>query len=313
MLDLRLVQTFREVALRGSFSLAAEELGYTQPAVSQHISRLEKHFATRLLERDARGVSLTAAGEALLSEADAILAAVRRAEAAVRAADGQSASSLRVAAFQTAAGGLVPGAARRLRRSHTTSAVELDLVVMDPDPGMRAVLRGKADIALVIHHELAPIEAPEGLELLPITKDQMLVALACDHPLAAQRSICLGDLADEPWLLTELGGSCADSNIVLGACRDAGFAPTVRLESEDYHALQGMAAAGLGVALVPLMGTVGTHPDVVIRPLRGRSPERDVLAAVRAGERSPIVEEFVDALRAAGRELAGAPELTLVA
>ena len=87
----------------------------------------------------------------------------------------------------------------------------------------------------------------------------------------------------------------------------------MRLESEDYHALQGMAAAGLGVALVPLMGTVGTHPDVVIRPLRGRSPERDVLAAVRAGERSPIVEEFVDALRAAGRELAGAPELTLVA
>ena len=65
MLDVRLLQTFREVAMRGSFSLAAEELGFTQPAISQHLARLERHLGVKVLERTARGVTLTPAGEAL--------------------------------------------------------------------------------------------------------------------------------------------------------------------------------------------------------------------------------------------------------
>src|SRR5919206_84926 len=146
MLDVRLLQTFREVAMRGSFSLAAEELGFTQPAVSQHLARLE------------------------------------------------------------------------------------------------------------------------------VTEDPMMIALPPDHPMASRRNIDLSELADEPFLLTELGGTCADSNIMLHACRDAGFAPTVRLESEDYNALQGMAAAGLGVSIVPRMATVGAHPRIVLRPLKGDAP-----------------------------------------
>src|SRR3954451_13042938 len=98
MLDIRLLQTFREVALRGSFSLAADELGFTQPAVSQHMARLEKHLGTRVLERDARGVSLTPAGEALLAETDAILSSVRKAETAARAAAGVHVQKVRIGA-----------------------------------------------------------------------------------------------------------------------------------------------------------------------------------------------------------------------
>jgi DNA-binding transcriptional LysR family regulator len=130
--------------------------------------------------------------------------------------------------------------------------------------------------------------------------------------MASRRSVDLAQLAEEPFLLTELGGTCADSNIMLRACRDAGFAPNVRLESEDYNALQGMAAAGLGVSIIPRMATIGAYPGVVVLPLKGSPPSRTILAAVNK-ERDPIVDAFVEALQAAGDELDGRSRLTAVA
>src|SRR3954452_18923524 len=114
MLDLKLLTTFREVAVRRSFSDAAAVLSFTQPAVSQHISRLEESLGTRLLERDAPGVKLTPSGETLLRHASLLLDASRRAEEEVRLAAGIGRARVRVAAFATAAAGLLPGAKREL-------------------------------------------------------------------------------------------------------------------------------------------------------------------------------------------------------
>jgi DNA-binding transcriptional LysR family regulator len=312
MLDVRLLQTFREVAMRGSFSLAADELGFTQPAVSQHLARLERHLGVKLIERNGRGIALTPAGDALLAETEGVLSSVRQAERAAQAAGGVVASRLRVGAFPSAAAGLVPGAVREARRRRPHPDLDLDLRVVEPDPALRALARGRLDIALMIESQLDPTVVPDGVELLDVTEDPMMVALPPDHHMASRRSIDLAELADEPFLLTELGGTCADSNIMLHACRDAGFAPNVRLESEDYNALQGMAAAGLGVSIVPRMATVGAYPGVVLRPLKGAAPSRTILAAV-AKERSALVDDFVEALRAAGDELEGKTRLTVVA
>src|SRR4051795_10757410 len=99
MLDLKLLTTFREVAVRGSFSEAAVALDFTQPAISQHISRLESSLGTRVLERNARGVTLTPAGEVLVRYASALLDAAREAEQAVRHAAGVGRAEVRVSAF----------------------------------------------------------------------------------------------------------------------------------------------------------------------------------------------------------------------
>src|SRR5216117_192022 len=99
MLDPRLLASFREVAVRRSFSAAAEALGFTQPAISQHVSRLEKALGVRLLERDARGVHPTPAGEALLRGADQVLEQMRRLETDVRTAAGKAPHALRLGAF----------------------------------------------------------------------------------------------------------------------------------------------------------------------------------------------------------------------
>src|SRR6478736_987577 len=206
MLDLKLLTTFREVAVRGSFSDAATALDFTQPAVSQHISRLEATLGVRVLERNARGVSLTPAGE------------------------------VRVGAFPSAAAGLLPGATRELRARRPDA--ELALQVMEEEAALDALLAGRIDVATIVQSPLSPSTPRPGVEYIPIADDEMRVAVAADHPLATKTSVTLEELHDEPWLITEVVGTCADSNVVLNAFRDAGYEPRVSFASEDYQALQ---------------------------------------------------------------------------
>src|SRR5690349_4951830 len=299
MLDLKLLTTFREVAVRGSFSDAAAALDFTQPAVSQHISRLESALGVRVLERSARGVTLTTAGEVLVRHASALLDAARQAEEAVRSAAGVGRAQVRVSAFPSAAAGLMPGATRELRARRPDA--ELTLQVLENGPALEALLAGRIDVGLLVQSPLLPSSAPTGVEFLPVVDDELMIAVAADHPLATRASVTLEELRDEPWLVTEVGGDCADSNVVLNAFRDAGFEPNVRFASDDYQALQGMAASGIGVALIPMLATVSIRSDVVVLPLRGRAPARQILAAVRTGEQNPLVEHMVESLRSAAR------------
>src|SRR5918997_5719387 len=167
MLDLKLLTTFREVAVRGSFSEAAVALDFTQPAVSQHISRLEQTLGTRVLERSARGVSLTPAGEVLVRQGAALLAAARRAEEAVRDAAGIGRAQVRVGAFASAAAGLLPGATRELRARRPDA--ELTLQVLEEEPALDALLAGRIDVATVVQSELSPSKPRPGVEYLPIS------------------------------------------------------------------------------------------------------------------------------------------------
>ncbi len=283
MLDLKLLTTFREVAVRGSFSDAAVALDFTQPAVSQHISRLEAALGVRVLERNARGVSLTPAGEVLVRHASALLDAARRAEEAVRDAAGVGRAQVRVAAFPSAAAGLLPGATRDLRARRPDA--ELSLQVHELEGALDALLAGRVDVAVIVDSALSPAKRRTGVEYLPICDDEMRIAVAADHPLATRTSVALEELSDEPFLITEVAGTCADSNVVLHAFADAGFEPTVAFESEDYQALQGMAASGIGVAMIPTMALTSSRSDVVVLPLRGVAPSRQILAAVRKGDR----------------------------
>lgn len=311
MLDLKLLTTFREVALRRSFSDAATALGYTQPAVSQHVSRLEGAVGVKLLERDARGVKPTPAGELLLLRAATLLDAARRAEDDVRAAGGLGRATVTVGTFPTAAAGLMPGATRDLR-AHRPD-LRIDIRVLEPEPALDELVARRLDMALLIDSELQPVGVRNGIEHVFLCDDPLMLAMPAEHPLASRASVGLEELAEEPWLMPDVGGTCEDSNIVLRACHDAGFEPDVRLTVDDYNALQGMAAAGVGVALIPTLAAANLRNDVAIRPLRGRPPARRISAAVRVGEQDPLVDHVIEALRVAGRALPTGRALTAVA
>src|SRR3954447_8031521 len=118
MLDVRRMRVLREVAARGSFSAAAEGRSFTQSAVSQQIAALEREAGVRLVDRSARGVRLTEAGEVLVRHTDAILARLAEAEAALDAITGLRGGRVRLASFPTAGATVIPRAIACFRERH---------------------------------------------------------------------------------------------------------------------------------------------------------------------------------------------------
>src|SRR5438270_8890666 len=154
MLDVKRMKVLREVAQRGSFSAAAEELGYTQPAISQQISALEREAGTRLLRRGARGVTLTDAGRALVEHSEAILTRLAAAEEELEAIAGLRGGRLRLASFPTAGATLVPLAIAMFSDRHPD--VELSLIEAEPEDAISQLKAGEFDVALTFEYSLLP-------------------------------------------------------------------------------------------------------------------------------------------------------------
>src|SRR5918997_3673499 len=297
--DLRLLKVLREVALRGSFSAAAETLSYSQPAVSQQIARLEAQAGVRLIERQPKGIRLTPAGEALVRHTEQILGQLAAAQAELGEIASSARGRLRLGSFATAAGTIVPQAVLAFRRLRP--GVQVELMLIDPPESIDALRRGDVDIAI---SEEGGFEAdPDlgGLEVERLMDDVLYALLPSDHPLATRRAVALAELRDEEWMLVGLRGSCADSNIVLRACREAGFDPHVAYTSDDYFAIQGLVASGMGVALVPGLALASARSDVEVRPLRGRPPYRRIGAVFRPEVNGPSLV-MRDCLRDAAEE-----------
>src|SRR3954452_20755115 len=202
MLDVRRLRVLREVAAQGSFSAAADALSYTQSAVSQQIAALEREAGTRLVERSARGVRLTDAGQALVTHADAILARLADAEQELQAIAGLRGGRLRLSAFPTACATLMPLAIARFRECHP--GVELTLQPAEPPDGLRLLRAGDADIALTIEPVFETRRDDDVDRIAPLD-DPMYVMLPREHRLAGRARLRLADLADESWMIGTAG------------------------------------------------------------------------------------------------------------
>lgn len=293
MLDVKRLRVLREVAQRGSFSAAADALSYTQSAISQQIAALEREAGTTLVDRSARGVRLTEAGEALVRHAEAILARLADAEAELEAIAGLRGGRLRMGAFPTAAATVMPRAIASFRAKHP--AVELSMEPMEPEDSVAALKAGEIDLATVILDEGPPPEY-EGVELLHLLDDPMYAMLPIGHPHAGKPKLRLADLCAEQWMLGSTG-KCPDTKILLRSCLAAGFDAQIAFHSDDYLAIQGLVASGLGVALIPDLALVAVRDDVVVRALTGATPVRRIFAAtLREGYCSPATTAMLEIL-----------------
>jgi len=279
MLHLGRLRVLSEVVSRGSFSAAAESLSYTQSAISQAVARLEAETGTMLVVRDRRGVRATAAGATLVEHAEAIFAQVEAAEADLAAVLGVRGGRLRVASFPSAGATLMPLAVATFRRRHPD--VSLTLAEGEPEeigPRLRA---GEFDLALLFEFPGARERPGVGLRTTMLLEDPMHVALPAQHPLAEKPALTLADLRDQDWVQTSSSSPCARH--VVRSCLAAGFEPNATFESDDYETVQGLVAAGVGVALIPRLALTRVHPGIVVRELAPRSPTRKVVAATMAG------------------------------
>jgi DNA-binding transcriptional LysR family regulator len=297
MIDVRRLRVLCEVARHGSFSGAAASLGYTQPAISRQIATLEGELGAMLVRRVPKGAVLTDAGRLLVDRGEAILARLEDAEAELQALTGVEGGRLRLASFASAAASIVPLAITRFRERHP--AVELSIVMLDPAYSLPLLIAGELDMALSHDPELAAGRASGALELVHLFDDPMYVAMPCGHPLADARKLELASFATEPWMLATTQ-TCPDSRLFLRACHAAGFEPRVAFQHDDYPAMLGFVAAGVGVALIPDMAARAIRDDVVVRALDRPPPARPILVALPSGYRSPAAAAMLGILSEIG-------------
>jgi DNA-binding transcriptional LysR family regulator len=304
MLNVGRLKVLTEVARRGSFSGAAEALSYTQSAVSQAIARLEAETGATLIVRDRSGVRATAAGASLVEHAEGILARIEVAETDLAAVLGIRAGRLRMASFPSAGATLMPLAIARFRQRHPD--VALALAEGEPEEIAPRLRAGEFDLALLFEFPGERERHGARLRTRLLLEDPMLVALPAEHALAGKRALSLGDLREQDWVQTSATSPCA--RFVVRACLAAGFEPKVTFESDDYETVQGLVAAGVGVALIPRLALTHVHPGIVVRALSPRSPARRVVAAtlVVAGT-SPAAGTIIEILADVAKRYTGDP------
>jgi DNA-binding transcriptional LysR family regulator len=298
MLNVPRIGVLRAVARHGSFSGAADALGYTQPAVSRQIATLEAETGAVLVTRAADGARLTEAGEVLVRHAETIFGALDEAETELHAVLGLEAGRLRVSAFSSAAASVMPLAIAEFRALHPH--VRLVVEMMEAEESIPRLRCGELDLALdILAGQAAEPVAGEPVQRVHLFDDPMYVALPAEHRLADRVPLLLGDLAQEQWMLPTNTG-CPDARMFRRASFEAGFEPMVALESDHYHATLGLVAAGVGVALLPDLAARAARSDVVIREVG--LPSRRIVAAVPAGYRSSSTEAMLAVLRAVGAQ-----------
>ncbi len=291
MLDVRRMRVLREVAVRGSFSAAAEALSFTQSAVSQQIAALEREAGTILVQRSARGVRLTEAGEAVVRHTEAIMARLAEAETELEAIAGLHGGRLRMAAFESAGSSLMPLAIAEFRQRHP--AVDLSMSLSEPEDSVPLLRSGDLDLAIVF--ESAITKADDGIARVHLLEDPMYLVLPRDHPLANRRRVRLADLAGEAWIAGQ--PDCECNRLISRACAVAGYEPRIAFETDDYTAMQGFVAAGVGVSLMAELGLTSVRDDIVVRDLGRETPVRQIYAATLSeGYRSPASHAMVEIL-----------------
>jgi len=293
MLDVRRLHMLRELSERGTIAATAEALGYTPPAISQHLSALERQAGVTLLERHGRRVRLTPAARLLVGHTERVLAELEAAEAGLAAAGSDVRGTLRLAAFPTAAATIVPAAMSAFARRHPDA--EVTLAELEPEAAVPALKLGEADVAVVHEYDFSPRGEDPSIELTPLVEDDLHVAVAGGHPRAGAE-IALEALHDDPWIAGYLDTAC--HRVVVTACRAAGFEPRVIARTNDFRVVLALVAAGRGVALVPGLAVDAPPAGVCLARPAGRRLSRRVFAAVRAGGGGhPGVAALVDALR----------------
>ncbi len=294
MLDPRRLATLQAAIRSGSFAAAADELGYTPAAVSQHITELERAVGLKLLER--RPVRATEAGLVALKAADATQEAIGAASTQLRALRNGDAGTMGLGAFDSAARFIAAPALARLARTHP--GIRATLVQMEPAEAHAALVAGAVDIALTFDYDLAPEPLPATLERTHLAEDPMLVALPATHPLAGEEAIEWRRLADAPWIEAPYAGLALP--ILRELTGQPALEPAIRFEGEDFSTILALVASGVGVALLPRLVLHSAPHTVAVRPLAPEPFSRRLyLDRLRGRDSRPSLAVLEQALREA--------------
>ncbi|MFE4451169.1 LysR family transcriptional regulator [Streptomyces sp. NPDC056796] len=285
------------VAEAGSITRAAARLGYTAPALSQQLAKLEREAGTALLVRHHRGARLTAAGELLAGRARRVLDEMDRARHELARLAGLSGGRLRVGTFVTAGIHLLPPVLTSFRRAHP----DVELVVTDYEPpaGVAAVAAGDVDLALSHAYEPAAVEPlPAGLAAEPLLTEELVLVTAPGQMLSeGSGPLPVAELAGRP--LISSAPAHPPRRGVERALAEAGATPAVVCESPGYALVCALVSAGLGVAVVPEMVAAMSPTPLAVRRLEPAAFRRTI-SVVHRGDRNTAAATTLMALLRSG-------------
>ncbi|WP_406290158.1 LysR family transcriptional regulator [Embleya sp. NBC_00896] len=294
------LRTLVEVTREGSFARAARNCGYTASAVSQQIAALERAIGAQLFEREAHGIRPTEMAVPIVDRAREAIAVLDTLERDIRDVVRGRSGRLRLGTFPTASERLLPRAIADLTRSRPRAEILLDEA--EPDELVTRLQEGESDVALVFAYDLVPRVWPMELSSRLLVDETLALLLPEGHPAWHDGRVRLEDLAEERWIASPPGtpGSTSLSRV----CAAHRFAPKVAFRSNDYDVIQGLVAAGAGVALVPGLA-YEPRPGMHSLPLAHTPSHRRVSALYRTANSNPLLNYALQAFTLAAKGCAG--------
>ena len=295
-LDLHSIRIVRAIAEHGTISAAARALGYSQPAISQHLRRSEARLGTPLVIRSGRGVRLSEAGQVVARHAVAITSALDAASGDLAELVGLAAGTVRVAAFPTASSTLVPRLLGSMRQRHP--GITVGYVEAEPPEAIAMLRDGAVDLAITFAYPGDRSDphrpADVSLESVPLFTEPVVLAIPDRHALADRHQVALADLAEERWI----AGCPLCRGHLLAACEAVGVTPNIELETDNAIAVLTLVAAGLGVALLPqlALATAPVPPGATVRSTTPSSDRSIQLVVQNGSRRVPSIAATIELL-----------------
>src|SRR6266545_4618072 len=288
-LELRHLIALKAIAAEGTFGRAAVSLGYTQSAVSQQIAMLERIVGQRLIDRPGgpKPVSLTEAGELLLRHADAIAARLQAAQADLAALDAGDAGPLSIGTYQSVGARILPTLLREFGVQWPQVEVKLRESADDREL-VQLVERGELDLSFVV----LPVD-PGPYETVELMRDPYVLVVPAGSPLASRERVPqLRELVEHPLIGFR---TCRTTQRVEERLRQAGRDPHIIFRSDDNGTLQGLVAAGVGIAIVPRLTVDETDDAIRVVDLAERVPPRLIGIAWHSDrKRTRAAQAFVE-------------------
>jgi len=260
--ELRHLRAFLAVADELHFGRAAERLHMAQPPLSQQIRQLERYLGVQLFARNTRSVELTSAGQAMLGPARKVLIDVEDAERAARAGGRGEYGRVTVGFAGASSNSALPILARVVRTTYPNIDLEMHGQLY-ANAALARLVDGSLDLGFIRLPFIAP-----GVQYQVIEREQLVVALPEDHPLAAKGALSLRELANESWVTFPADAGSSVQSLLQQVCLAAGYSPNVVQAAPDSYTIIALVAAHVGITLT-LTSVMRANLDeaVAYRPL----------------------------------------------
>ncbi|MEV8266277.1 LysR substrate-binding domain-containing protein [Microbacterium sp. NPDC076911] len=294
--DAQALRVIKAIADEGSITGAAIALGYSQPAISQQLKRLERRLEVPIVERVGRTVRLTEAGRILARHAPTVTTALDAAAGEIAELRGLRSGRVRLVGFPSASPTIVPRLLAELEASH--EGVSVTYIEAEPPEAVEAVRDDRADIALTFSYpgdrDDPHGSSARGLSVRTIGSDDLLAVFPQGHPAARHARVDLASLSEERWI----AGCPRCRGHLLELCARAGFDPDIAFETDNSVAVEGLVAQGIGVATLPRMAVASFPllPGVVTRPLPAAESRTIHVVTARGADRVPAVRVALEAI-----------------